>query len=176
MLEFWKDQTLEATTAAEFIFSFSQQVVLRGTTQTVWRSLNFQRIDEDVLQFVRSPRGGGRRDAAYSKTLPNVLFQIGNGPWGTSARQVDPSQNTRKTAIITRLAKSLTTAFRDQPRRFTSTNPMNLDHPARLAESHVDDDGVVYTVKYSRAFTLADMHGYVNEELVLADVKPRASN
>ena len=158
----------------EFIFSFSQKVILRDTNQLVVRSLNFQTIDEDVLLYIRQIQGK-TLDTAYSRTLPDLLFQIGNGPWGTSARQVNPTNGSRIHGIFSTLAKRLTTAFREQPSRFTSTNRLNLDHPARLAESHEDEDGVVYTVKYSRAFTLDDMRGYVNEELVLADVKPRAT-
>ena len=158
----------------EFIFSFSQKVILRDTNQLVVRSLNFQTIDEDVLLYIRQIQGK-RLDAAYTKTLPDLLFQIGNGLWGTSARQVHPARTSRVNDIFSALAKTLTTALIEQPRRFTSSNLDGLDHPARLAESYEDEYGVVYTVKYSRAFTLDDMRGYVNEELVLADVKPRAT-
>lgn len=158
----------------EFIFSFSQKVILRDTSQLVVRTLNFQRIDEAVLLYIRQIKPK-RLDAAYNKMLPDLLFQIGNGRCGTAARQVNPTGNKRINDIFSALAKTLTTALIEQPRRFTSSNLDGLDHPARLAESYEDEDGVVYTVKYSRAFTLDDMRGYVNEELVLADVKPRAT-
>ena len=156
----------------KLIFFWQQEVLVREGTRLVkrLRVINFERVTQPILDFVRQPNAV--LNTRYKKTLPQIVFVVGDLE-GSSQRKVNPTKSHAKDKFLSRLALRLYTALLANPTRFIESNPQSLGDD-RLSETEEGSNGVVYQVKFDRAFTAEDFRG-PTDELVLANVEPRAT-